>query len=136
MRKTVFTVMVVVVTIGMVSFAGAVDKPGIWKGERNGVACMTGGVGLGEREDMQRMAGDYNLKVVTAKSSGAYLGRLPVTIYDEQGRQVLAVSPNGPWLYTRLPQGRYTVHAAYNGIDKSRALQVDSRMQVVRFTWQ
>jgi hypothetical protein len=135
MKKIVFFILIGALTIGPASFVAAIEKAGIWKGERGGVECMTGGVSIGERQEMAALDGVYNLKVVTAKASGAYLGRLPVVIRDEEGRQVLEITPNGPWLYVHLPDGGYTVQAAYKGVSKARPVQLEGRRKVVMFHW-
>ncbi len=116
-------------------FHAAGQEIGIVKGERDGVSFMTGGVSKGERARMESMSEDYNLKVVLATDEGAYLARLPVAIRDEDGQELLEVETNGPWLYAKLPAGRYTVTAVRKGVEKQRRLQVDEGLAVVMFHW-
>jgi hypothetical protein len=82
------------------------------QGNYEGIPYITGGVGLGERELMNRMAHDYNLKLSFATSpSGKYLSDVQVAIRDARGEKVFDVVSEGPWLFTTLPPGRYTVTA-------------------------
>ncbi len=111
------------------------EKAGILKGERNGVSFMSGGVSKGERAEMEAGSGDYNLKIVLATLEGSYLAKLPVSIQDEVGNQVLELKTNGPWLYVKLPDGRYTVQATYAGSQKKRAARVDEGLEIVMLHW-
>ena len=105
------------------------------KGTRNNVVFMAGGVGKGEMAEMEAMSDKYNLKVVLATQEGFYLAGCPVSIYDAQEMKVLEVDTHGPWLYARLPDGRYTVKAIHGGVEKKRSLQVDDGLEVVMLHW-
>jgi hypothetical protein len=75
---------------------------------------MTGGVGSEERDAMESQAGDYNVKLAFAEKVGVYLADVDVAVHDQSGKQILDVTTNGPWLYLQLPEGTYTVRAAFN----------------------
>lgn len=107
----------------------------IEKGEINGVPYITGGVGLEERQAMQKMAGDYNLKIVLAAMSGPYLSDLMVTIEDPGGRLVFECTTSGPWLYVDLPSSKYKLTVSYKQEAKTRNVQVDQTLQTVIFHW-
>ena len=57
---------------------------------------MTGGVGKDERAKIEKMSGDYELKIVLAAPSGSYLAQIPITIYDSNGTQVFKAEAAGP----------------------------------------
>jgi hypothetical protein len=75
------------------------------------VEFLSGGVGETELAQMKAQASGYNLKVLTATPSGAYLGSADLTIADAQGRRILSTRTLGPLFYARLPAGRYVVTA-------------------------
>jgi len=92
----------------------------------NGVRYAMGGVGLGEREELRTMFGDYNLWVSTAARNGNYLADVDVRVVDERsGDVMLQGAVNGPWLLAELPPGRYIVQATSpDGVALSRHVQV------------
>lgn len=105
------------------------------KGEVNGVSYATGGVGIEERQAMEKMAGDFNLKVVLAGESGSYLSGLMVYIEDMNGKMVFECVTKGPWLYVELPQGTYRVTSSYNHKSKSQQVDVGEGLKKVILQW-
>ncbi|MGH7824180.1 MAG: carboxypeptidase-like regulatory domain-containing protein [Candidatus Binatia bacterium] len=83
-----------------------------------GVAYMTGGVGIGEREAMENWGKNYNLKLSFAEKSGVYLADVDVVVEDRNGNEKIKVMTNGPWFYLQLPPGAYTVKATFDGETK------------------
>lgn len=134
MKKLLLFVAAGLLSLGLISSALG-EEVGILKETRNDVSFMTGGVSKGERAEMEAMSGKYNLKVVLATDKGAYLARLPVSISNAQGKKVLKVETNGPWLYAWLPDGRYTVNSIHGGVEKKRTIQVDKGLEVVMLHW-
>jgi hypothetical protein len=86
-----------------------------------GVAYMTGGVGIGEREIMESWGKDYNLKLSFTEKSGVYLADVGVVVEDRNGNEMINITTNGPWLYLQLPPGSYTVKTTYN--DEARRIE-------------
>ena len=128
--------MVVVVFFLLFSAAsGSAAFMDIQKGKTNDVEYMAGGVGIGERQAMEEMAKDYNLKVVFAKVQGNYLADIPVAIMKPTGEKVLETVASGPWLFAKLPHGEYTVKAKYNGVERSRTMMVGRELSVAMFHW-
>lgn len=95
-----------------------------------GVAVLSGGVGLEAQDEMRRAAGAYNLHVLFANPQGAYLAGVAFSVSDPQGRQLVSGTSDGPWLYVKLPPGRYQVTAESHGIRQSRDIQVTSSKPV------
>ena len=76
----------------------------------NDVPYLSGGVGLDEREEMRRSGDDYNLWLwFVLKGTPNYLAGVRVTIVDANGKPALDVVTEGPWLFARLPAGKFTV---------------------------
>ena len=65
---------------------------------------------------MNGMAHDYNLKLSFATApSGKYLSDVQIVITRAGGERVFEAVSEGPWLFTRLPAGHYSVTAAAEG---------------------
>jgi hypothetical protein len=77
------------------------------------VPYRTGGVSAEEFAELNRLASNYNLRLVMADStSGAYLAGVAVTIRSlADGTTVLDKGDAGPKLLAELPAGRYEVTA-------------------------
>lgn len=101
-----------------------------------GVAYLSGGIGLDEREQMERMGGGYNLKLIFAVQQGNFVSDVQVSVTDGSGQTVLAVVADGPWLYAKLPAGAYAIAATYLGqtINKPAKVGASGRTQV-SFVW-
>ena len=78
-----------------------------------GVRYLMGGVGSDERESIEILAADYNVKFVFAERSGDYIADVSVVIDDLHGKSLAHVVTNGPWLYLMLSPGSYRVKATY-----------------------
>ncbi|HAA03738.1 MAG TPA: carboxypeptidase regulatory-like domain-containing protein [Syntrophobacteraceae bacterium] len=93
-----------------------------------GVPYISGGVGLDERAQMSEVSHDYNLKLMFATSpSGEYLSNVAVVIRDTRGRKILEAVSEGPWLFTRLPSGKYSVTATAQGKTIQREVLVPGK---------
>lgn len=97
------------------------------------IEVQSGGVGLGAREALMKTYGDYNLHVAFAEISGAFLADVDVTIRDAQDRVVWSGTADGPLLFVRLPDGRYTVEAQVNRETRRRIVQVGERPGVMTY---
>ena len=93
--------------------------------EQNGVSYISGGIGLDEREAMNAMANEYNLRIsVATKGEGKYLSDAKVTVQDKQGNVVLEDMANGPWFWAKLPSGTYKVTAEIDGKAQTRTVTI------------
>lgn len=97
-----------------------------------GIAYMSGGIGLDEREQMERMGEGYNLKLIFAVQQGNFVSDVQVTITDGSGKTLLAAVSDGPWLFAKLPAGAYTIAATHLGqtISKPAKVGASGRTQV------
>lgn len=104
---------------------------------QNGVSYITGGVGEDEVQAFRAAAPGYNLRITFASKSGNYLSDVDVTMTSGAGRPILSVRTEGPFLFVRLPAGRYQIAAQTRHITETRKIQVPARGGAdVRFYWE
>ena len=89
-----------------------------------GVPYLSGGVGIGEREHLREMYKNYDLKLMFAMQDGDYLANVGVVVENAKGEKVLDVNSPGPWFYTKLEPGMYTVKATAQGNTVQEAVHV------------
>ncbi|MPS29924.1 MAG: carboxypeptidase regulatory-like domain-containing protein [Alcaligenaceae bacterium] len=94
------------------------------KGEQNGIAYVTGGVGQDESTAIRGMAKDYSLRLLAAARSGEYVADVRVSIRDSGGKDLLSVTTQGPYLLARLAPGNYRIDAEYGSARQSRQVRV------------
>lgn len=96
----------------------------------------SGGVGLDEREFMLAHRADYNLHLKFAAVGGAYLAGVTVTIDNEQGRQLMSATADGPWFFAKLPKGKYKLIVQINGESQERMVDLSKKaLADVVFRW-
>jgi hypothetical protein len=100
------------------------------------VAYASGGVSEESRDNLNAIAGDFNLKVVMATKTGEYLADVDVAITDDRGRRMVAAVADGPWFFARLPPGRYTIAASANGAMQRKSVTVGTRQTRVDLRWE
>jgi hypothetical protein len=102
----------------------------------SGIMYVTGGVGSEATNLLKSMETDFNLKLVLASTSGAYLSDVKVTIFDASGQVVLDATSEGPLLMAKLPAGGYRVDATFGGHPESRKITVaPTTLSTVDFRW-
>jgi hypothetical protein len=81
--------------------------------------CISGGVGITERDALQAMQDKHSFWLTTAiRKSGAFLSGARVTILDAKDHMpLISCAMDGPWLFVDLPRGKYEVETVY--IDKA-----------------
>lgn len=102
----------------------------------NGVSYVSGGVGTASIDRLNSLAQDFNLKLVFALTSGAYLSDVKVTIADASGKTLLDATSAGPWLLAKLPAGNYQIVASFAGHAEKRSVTVGSeKLKTIDFRW-
>lgn len=127
----------VVILFGSASpvFAASADGDAIVKNV-GGVTYVSGGVGTSSIDRLNSLANDFNVKLVFALKSGAYVSDVRVTIADAKGRTVLDATSDGPWFLTKLPAGTYQIVATLAGQAIKQPLSVDTaRLKTIDFRW-
>ncbi len=77
-----------------------------------GIRYISGGVGEGERAELNALSNQFNLRLLFAmQGSGEYLSAVQVNILDTHGGSVMSVKSKGPWFLAQLPPGDYMVEA-------------------------
>jgi hypothetical protein len=103
---------------------------------QNGISYVTGGVGEDEVQAFRTVAPRYNLRMTFALKTGSYLSDVDVTITSATGQSVMTVHTEGPFLFVRLPAGRYRIGAQMRQITETRTIQVPARGDIdLRFYW-
>ncbi|WP_373421814.1 carboxypeptidase regulatory-like domain-containing protein [Burkholderia multivorans] len=118
-------------SVGAGAFAQSPPEPAT----QNGVEYVTGGIGADEAATFRDAARRYNLRLTFVSKAGEYLSDVDVTI-AAGSRQVLTVRTAGPFLYVRVPAGRYTISARDRRVHETRPVTVAPRRGAdVRFIW-
>ena len=94
---------------------------------QGGITYITGGVGSDEAEAMRRAAYRYPLAIELAARAtprSAYVANVTIDIRDAQGRTVLSITTDGPFLLASLPPGRYTINAQLEGKSQQKTVAI------------
>lgn len=101
-----------------------------------GISYVSGGVGIGERNTLRAITGDYSLQLGFAQTSGSYLSGVDVEIQDAGGSPIVQAQSHGPWFFADLPTGTYTVRATTLGNTQQKVIRVaDNRQKTLYFHW-
>jgi hypothetical protein len=104
--------------------------------DNHGIAYVTGGVGQDEVAAFRGLASGYNMRATFTTGSGEYLSGVVVQVSRPDGTVVFNATSDGPYLFARLPQGRYRLTASLDGAQRSRELYVPARGAVrVTMVW-
>ena len=91
------------------------------------VSYVSGGVGEEHAQAMEAVRRDYPLTILFVredKPKNAYLADIPVVIKDAKGKVVLEATSDGPFLYVKMPAGRYSVSATHEGDTRTAQVYV------------
>jgi hypothetical protein len=103
--------------------------------QEGAITYVTGGIGDEERDALKAQKKDYNLSIVSADKSGAYVGDTRVVISNRQGEKLLDTQA-GPLFYANLPPGNYVVEGDSEGqIRKQNITVAEGKPASVHFTW-
>ena len=81
-----------------------------------GIRYVSGGVGEGERTELEALSNQFNLRLLFAmQGSGEYLSAIRVNILDAHGATILTAESKGPWFFAQLAPGDYTVETSIPG---------------------
>lgn len=101
-----------------------------------GISYMSGGIGVTEQEYMVERQDEFNLKLVFTLNEGNYVADVKVQLKDHAGKVLLEHSAPGPFFMAKLPTGRYTVSATYEGKTVEREVQVgENRLRTEYLRW-
>ncbi|MDP1765584.1 MAG: hypothetical protein Q8K83_01655 [Methylotenera sp.] len=103
------------------------------------ITYVSGGIGESEADMMRGVAKDYPLEMVFVqklKQQEEFLANVNVKIQDIRKTVLLDVATEGPYLFAKLPPGKYLVTAENNGDVKRQWVKVGSKKhQKIVFWW-
>ncbi|SRR6266571_6592744 len=134
-RSLAHGIAAIVLSAASIAFAASADGEAIVR-SAGGVSYASGGVGTESAERLSAFANDFNLKLVFAMMSGAYVTDVKVAITDATGKTLLDATSEGPWFLTRLPAGDYQIVATFAGTAVKRQVAVaTARFATIDFRW-
>lgn len=115
--------------LGTTAHAQAAQLPPL---QRYGnVEYVSGGFGQPMTEAFRAAQPNFPLSLVFAEDAGngtwPFVADVNVRILNESGNAVLEANNVGPYLLVKLPSGRYTVEATYQGVTRTTAVTVNDQ---------
>ncbi|RKU02704.1 carboxypeptidase regulator [Burkholderia sp. Nafp2/4-1b] len=95
--------------------------------QQGDISYVSGGIGKDQSTAFESNEAAWPLALRFTGKGGEYLADVHVRIVDGKGAELLATDARGPYMLVKLPPGRYTVHASYQGSDESRAVTVGAK---------
>ncbi len=100
------------------------------------VPHMSGGAGADARQELLAKEREYNLKIIVADTSGAYLAAVQVVIESARKERVLDTTMDGPILLAKLAPGTYTIRATSDAKTLTRTVIIAPQgLRQVDFRW-
>lgn len=96
------------------------------------VAVLNGGGSADDVTYVKSRAGEFSLQILFSGPGGQYGVADKVTV-RKGGRDVVSVADAGPYLMLKVPPGRYTVEAEFDGAVEQRSVTVGSGL--TRMNW-
>jgi hypothetical protein len=96
---------------------------------QGGVAYVSGGVGSEERQAIEAMGPQFNLKLTMAGSAGHFVSDVRVRIADSGSQTVLDTVTDGPMLFAQLKPGTYTVRCELAGKTTTQTVHISEKKQ-------
>lgn len=123
--------------IAALATVGTVQPASVWaEGPQDEVPYLSGGVGKDEREQLEAEAANYNLKLTFARTDGAFVADVDVTVKSTSGATLLTAKSDGPLFFALLPPGDYEVVATYQDVAKQDSVAVGaSGQREIPFRW-
>ena len=95
--------------------------------EQAGIRYACGGVGDEEREALLAFRPQANMELLlVTEKRGGYLAGVPLTISRAGGAPLVQIADAGPICLVTAPPGAYRVEATYEGVTRSRTVNVAS----------
>ncbi|WP_063778401.1 hypothetical protein [Cupriavidus basilensis] len=93
----------------------------------SGVAYLSGGIGEDEAAAFRAAAPAYSLRLTFTGKRGEFLADVDTRIYKPDGKQIFRAISDGPFMYIKLPAGKYRVVATANGIERKTEVTIPSK---------
>jgi len=116
--------------------AGWSPRGGIQVREDRGIRYVSGGIGANERDELNALSHQFNLRLLFAMQAGNYLADVQVNIMDARGETVFSAKSEGPWFFVQLPPGVYTVDVDAMGRTQGQTVRIGGgRQSRLNFFW-
>jgi len=123
-------------TMDMDSGPGWSPRSGIQVREDRGIRYVSGGIGVSERDELNALSHQFNLRLLFAVQAGNYLADVRVNISDTRGETVFSAKSEGPWFFVQLPPGAYTVDVDALGRTQGQTVRISGgRQSRLNFFW-
>ena len=101
------------------------------------ITYVSGGVDDASLDALKANLQKYDLKLVFALKSGAFMSNVKVAISDARGNAVLDITSDGPWFLADLPAGKYrVVSTSPSGVSITQEAAVEpARLKTLDFRW-
>jgi hypothetical protein len=100
------------------------------------IIYQSGGIGSEELDEMAKLGSQYNLRVQFAEAvTGAYVAGVVVTISRTDRGSELQFDDCGPLFYAVVDPGTYKITATYEGVTRSRTVQVGKGVRQFTLYW-
>ena len=98
---------------------------------------LSGGTGADERQELLAKEGEFNLKIVTAETTGDYLANVQIVIESARKERVLETKMEGPILLVKLAPGMYTIRATSSKKMQTKSVTIPAQglLRTIDFRW-
>jgi len=100
--------------------------------QASGLVYLSGGIGEDEAAAFRRVSPSYSLRLTFTGKRGEFLAEVDTRIYKPDGKQIFEAISDGPFMYIKLPEGKYRVVATANGIERKTEVTIPSKGSVAR----
>lgn len=115
---------------------GWTPRSGLQVREDRGIRYVSGGIGVSERDELNALSHQFNLRLLFAVQAGNYLADIRVNITNARGETVLSAKSEGPWFFAQLPPGAYTVDVDALDRTQRQAVRISGgRQSRLNFFW-
>lgn len=103
-----------------------------------GLRWVSGGVGKAERQQMQQLSKDFNVRLLFASDQGHFFSDALVEVLNADDQLLMQGRGQGPYFLMDMPAGTYQVKATVKGMPQSKTLVVPEGggQQRLQFRWQ
>lgn len=99
-------------------------------------AYQSGGIGSEGLDEMARLGNQYNLRIQFAEAmTGAYVAGVAITISRADQGSELRFEDCGPLFYAVVDPGLYKITATYEGVTRTRTVQVGKGIRQFTLYW-
>ena len=125
-----------IVGVGIAASAGAQNAATLQPRTQNHTTYVSGGVGKDEAELADAISRyGFNVQLVFAEQTGAFLADVNLHITDPAGNTVLDTVSDGPMFLAKLPPGQYRVAAQANGQVRTATLDASRGAKRTTLVW-